>query len=141
MDSNPHSDHKWLSKKDRNLLAKITNGNRRERGLKIIHWNKGPSFLHNKHQEIETIIDALKPHVLGLSEANLWKDHDISASQHPGNQLHTCDTVNNPQLNVSRVVVYTHNSVIVKRRTDLENNTISSIWLEVGLPNKRKILM
>ena len=37
--------------------------------------------------------------------------------------------------------MYTHNSVIVKRRPDLENANISSIWLEVGLPYKRKILM
>ena len=83
----------------------------------MLHCNKGPSFLHNKHQEIETIIAAHKPHILGLSEANLWRHHDILASQHPDYQLHTCTTVNNDQLKVSRVVVYTHNSVIVKRRS------------------------
>ena len=119
----------------------MTHGNRRERGRKIVHWNKGPSYLQTKHQEIETVIAGHKPHILGLSEANLWKDHDISAVQYPDYQLHTCSTVNNPNLNVSRVVVYTHNSVIVKRRPDLENDNISSIWLEVGLPYKRKILM
>ena len=42
---------------------------------------------------------------------------------------------------MSRVVVYTHNSLIVKRRSDLENNTISSIWLECGLPRQKKILI
>ena len=137
----PHSTHYWLTKRDRNLLAKITYGNRRDRGLKVLHWNKGPSFLHSKHTEIETIIESHKPHIFGLSEANLWKNHDPSLSQHPDYQLHTCSTAENPDLGVSRVVVYTHNSVVVKRRADLENNTISSIWLEVGLPNKRRILM
>ena len=141
LDICPHSAHKWLSRKDRNFWAKMTHGNRRERGLKIVHWNKGPSYLQNKHQEIETVIAGHRPHILGLSEANLWKDHDISAVQYPDYQLHTCSTINNPNLNVSRVVVYTHNSVIVKRRPDLENDNISSIWLEVGLPHKRKILM
>ena len=49
MDSLPHSEHRWLSSTDRNFLAKMTHGNRRGKGLKIIHWNKGPSFLRNKH--------------------------------------------------------------------------------------------
>ena len=139
--NNPHSTHVWLTKKDRNFIAKITYGNRKEKGLKILHWNKGPSSLHRKHQEIETIIQAHKPHVLGLSEANLWNNHDPANSYLTDYELHTCSTANNPNLNVSRVVVYTHSSVIVKRRPDLENNTISSIWLEVGLPHKRKILV
>ena len=39
------------------------------------------------------------------------------------------------------MVVYTHNSLVVKRRHDLEDANISSIWLEVGLPRKRKILV
>ena len=137
----PHSTHYWLTKKDRNLIAKITHGNRREKGLKILHWNKGPSFLQNKHREIESIIAAHKPHILGLSEANLWKNQDLLSCQYPDYKLHTCSTAENSELGVSRVVVYTHTSVVVTRRTDLENNTISSIWLEVGLPNKRKILM
>ena len=106
-----------------------------------MHWNKGPSFLQNKHREIESIIAAHKPHILGLSEANLWKNQDLLSCQYPDYKLHTCSTAENSELGVSRVVVYTHTSVVVTRRTDLENNTISSIWLEVGLPNKRKILM
>ena len=62
-----------LSSKDRNFYAKMVNGNRGARGsgLKLLHWNKGPAFLHNKHTEIETIIAGHHPHVLGLSEANL----------------------------------------------------------------------
>ena len=137
----PHSRHMWLSSTDRNFWAKITFGNRTGKGLKILHWNKGPSFLQTKHQEIETIIAEHKPHVLGLSEANLWKHQDLSSVEHADYHLHTCSTIDNPQLKVSRVAVYIHNSVVVKRRSDLENDTISSIWLELGLPNKSKILM
>ena len=32
-------------------------------------------------------------------------------------------------------------SLVVKRRPDLEDDRISAIWLEVGLPNKKKILV
>ena len=61
----------WLSSKDINFYARMTNGNRAQRGhgITILHWNKGPSFLHNKHNYIETIIGGHKPHILGLSEA------------------------------------------------------------------------
>ena len=119
----------------------MTHGNRREHGIKIVHWNKGPSYLQNKHHDIETIIAGHKPHVLGLSEANLRDFHDFADVQFTDYQLHTASTLNNRELRVSRVVVYTHNSLVVKRRADLEDNHISSIWMEIGLPRKRKILM
>ena len=106
-----------------------------------MHWNKGASYLENKYSEIETIIDGHKPHVLGLSEANLREQHDQANVQFPDYQLHTALTLHNQDLQVSRVVVYTHNSLVVKRREDLEDDNISSIWLEIGLPRKKKILM
>jgi hypothetical protein len=106
-----------------------------------MHWNKGPSYLQNKYSEIETIIAGHKPHILGLSEANLRAGHDLNSVQFSDYQLHTAQTLTNPDLQVSRVVVYTHNSLVVKRRHDLEDERISSIWLEVGLPRKKKILM
>ena len=105
--NNPHSIHTWLTKKERNFIAKVTHGNKREKGIKILHWNKGPSFLHSKHQEIEAVIETHKPHVLGLSEANLWKTHDPSNSQFKDYELNTCPTADNPDLNVSRVHSHT----------------------------------
>ena len=133
----------WLSVKDRNRLIKSLNGNRgqRGRGIKLLAWNKGSSLLQNKHNEVEAIIAGHQPHVLGLSEANLRSDVDLSLVQHENYQLHTAPTISNPDLAISRVVVYTHSSLIVKRRPDLEKDTISAIWLEVGLPRKRKILV
>ena len=133
----------WLTSKDRNHYAQIIFGNRSQRGhgMKLLHWNKGSSYLQNKHHEVETIIEAHTPHVLGLSEANLKADHDLARVQHPEYELHTCSTMSNPELSVSRIVVYTHNSLVVKRRFDLEDNKISAIWLEAGLPRQKKILI
>ena len=88
----PHllSPNSWLTSMERNTLAKATFGNRsqRGRGIKIVMWNKGSSLLQNKHPEIETVIDAHKPHILGLCEANLRRDVDISLVQHQDYQLH-----------------------------------------------------
>ena len=131
-----------ISKRLRNFLARMLYGNRSQRGhgIKLLHWNKGPSFLHNKHQDVETVLASHRPHVLGLSEANLKVGHDLALVQHQDYEMHTCDTLTNPELGVSRIVAYSHKSLVVKRRRDLEDNTISAIWLEIGLPRQRKIL-
>ena len=126
----------WLTAKARNTLMKSTNGNRanRGRGIKMLAWNKGSSYLENKHHEIETIIAAEKPHILGLSEANLKLGTDLSLVQHADYTLHTAPTMQNPQLGISRMVVYTHSSLVVKRRHDLEHDSLSAVWLELGMP-------
>ena len=107
----------------------------------MIAWNKGSSLLQNKHHEIETIIAADRPHILGLSEANLKKDVDLSLVQHADYTLHTAPTLENPQLGISRLVVYTHSSLVVKRRHDLEHSSLSAVWLELGMPRQKKIIV
>ena len=128
---------------DRNFLARYKYGNRREKknGITIMHWNKGPSLLQNKMDDLENIIDKYRPHVLGLSEGNLRKHDDISLVQLKDYTLHVCPTLNNLDHGVSRIVVYTHKSLVVKPRPDLMNQWVSSIWLEVGLPRQRKFLL
>ena len=42
---------------------------------------------------------------------------------------------------VCRVAEFTHKDLVVKQRLDLTNDSFSSIWLEVGLPRQRKILI
>ena len=123
-----------------NFYARYTFGNKRQ-GMKLVHWNKGSSFLENKIDEIQALIQQHKPHVLGLSEANLFKNHDMSKVKVPDYELYHCPSLNDPSLHVSRVVVYTHSSLVVKVREDLMHEKISAVWLEVGLPHKRKILV
>ena len=126
---------------DWNFLARYTHGNRRHHGIRILHWNKGPSHLENKKNEIQAIVNKYHPHILGLSEANFHSYHDRDKVQLPDYTLHTCPTLDNPELKVSRVVVYTHSSLVVKLRPDLMDHSISSIWMEIGLPGRSKILV
>ena len=44
-------------------------------------------------------------------------------------------------MKVARVAVYTHKQLIVKRRSDLEDETVQTIWMELGLPQQKKILL
>ena len=53
----------------------------------------------------------------------------------------TARSISNPELGIARTVVYTHSSLVVKRRADLEDDSLSSVWLEVGMPRQRKILV
>ena len=124
-----------------NFLSRYTNGNRKNQGIKIAHWNKGNAFLQNKMPEIKNIISGLHPHILGISEANLHHHHDQKLVEIPDYTLHICPTLTNPTQKTSRIVTYTHNSLVAKLRPDLMSNTYSSIWLEVGLPRHRKFLV
>ena len=44
-----------------NSQSKYKNGNRKNQGIKIAHWNKGNAFLQNKMPEIRNIIGGLHP--------------------------------------------------------------------------------
>ena len=59
----------------------MTNGNKRQNGLKLLHINKGKGFLENKIHEIEKIVSDFHPHLLGISEANLFKQNDLENVQ------------------------------------------------------------
>ena len=55
-----------------------------------MHWNKGSSFLLNKRDDIENIIENYRPQVLGLSEANLRNQDNLADVQLQDYNLHTC---------------------------------------------------
>ena len=124
-----------------NFMTRYTNGNGKNKGIKICHWNKGGSFLINKMPEIKNIISQHHPHILGVSEANLLADHDVSLVAIQDYNLHVCPTITNPNLKSSRIVVYTHKDIVAKLRPDLMCDRYSSIWLEVGLPHHKKFLV
>ena len=130
-----------MSSKKRNKLVKIKYGNRSNRGIKLSHWNAGSAFLVNKKHEIENVIARHRPHLLGISEANLHKNHSFDNCKIEEYDLITCKTMDNVNLQVSRVVVYKHSSLVAKVREDLMNDSFSSIWLEVGFPGRKKFLV
>ena len=133
----------WHDNKQRNKLNHIINGNRerRGRGINCVYWNKGPSFLVNKQLDIKNIVERHKPHILGLGEANVHHDNDLDDLQLEGYSLHLDSCINNPQLGMARVAVYIHDSLRVKRRPDLEDDTVAAVWLECGLPGQKGILV
>jgi hypothetical protein len=123
-----------------NLYARYTNGNRQTRGIKIAHFNKGSGHLATKKHEIENAIAGFHPHIFGISEANLFRNHDLQDVQIADYNLHTCPTLSNPDLGYSRIVVYTHKSIVCKLRPDLMSDDYSSNGCKLACPGRSKSL-
>ena len=134
----------WITKAEINKIAHSINGNRGQRGkgITLAYWNKGPSLLTNKQDDLETIIADHRPHILGLGEANFRHDQHIEDVNIPGYNLHLDSGLDNDQVGgIARVAVYTHNLLRVKRRHDLEDDMVAAVWLECGLPRQKGILV
>ena len=91
--------------------------------------------------EIEILVDKYRPDVIGLSESNLKSDVDPDLVKIDDYDVYTALTMKNNKLNISRIVVYTSQNIVAIRRHDLEDENISAIWLEIGLPRQKKILV
>ena len=126
-----------------NFSAHYKYGNRNKKnGIKIMHWNMGGGYLINKMNEIETVINAYRPHVFGISETCFKKGHNLSDIQVQDYAIYFSKTLENPSLNVSRVMVYVHKDIVKpKLRTDLMNDAFSSVWLEIGLKRQKRLLI
>ena len=123
--------------------------NRRQRAMfgnqsqemKIVSWNTGHSHLKNQMQEVRWLVEEQKPHIMFLSESNLWRNHDKDLVEIDGYETHTTKMIRNPDRQVSRLVAFVKEGIIARRRDDLEIEDMSSIWIEVGLPHQKKFLL
>ena len=131
----------WLSRKKKNKLVRAKTGNRQNRGIKLARWNAGSTHLTNKMHEIEQVVSENRPHLLGISEATFRRGHEIEEVQLEEYDLILSKTFDNDQLQISRVVCYKHQSLVGKVREDLMSDQFSSVWVEIGLPGKSKILV
>ena len=88
--SPPASSWKPLS----NSLTHALNGNRSDsgRGLRLVAWNSGSAYLHNRTTEIEALLPVHKPHMLVISEAKftviVMKFLSVSPSMNLFNRKH-----------------------------------------------------
>ena len=71
-----------------NFYARYTYGNRSQSGLKICHWNKSNSKMHSRMTEIKEIVSSHRPHLLGISEANIHKNQDMKVYSIPDYRFH-----------------------------------------------------
>ena len=84
-----------------NFRSRYINGNKHKNGIKILHWNPGAKHLHNKIENIESAVNGYKPGILGISESNFLRSHDVNEVQIENYNLFFSDTLNNENLKVS----------------------------------------
>ena len=107
-----------------NFQAKIIHGN-----IKTIHVNIRSMF--NKMKEVKQLVHKEKPHILGISEAELRKrSHSLDHLKVPGYVLLLPKSWNN--YGRARVVVYVKKTLEYEQLLDIEHEDIQSIWIKAG---------
>lgn len=113
-----------------NRNSHIVNGNLKNSSRKLLHWNKGPSFLQYKIDHVKYILDKQKPHIFSLSEANYIRsrnNHDIKID---GYNYEWTDQKCN--YDISRQVVLVDDRLNYVRRFDLKSTHDCTIWIHTS---------
>ena len=105
-----------------------------------MHFNKGPSYFHNKINDIHNIIDQYKPNVFSISEANYIIDRDnTECGLFDSYNIETTDQLCN--FNISRQLLLIDARLQYTRRYDLESRYDCCIWVELKLRGQKSILV
>ena len=122
-------------KESPNFLAKIVHGNIR-RGLINMHVNI--RSLYNKLGEVKNLVKKEKPHIFGISEAELVRSHhDEKALKIPGYSLILPRSWS--VMGKARVVIYVKSTLDYEHLIDLEDLKTQTIWIRAGFKNTKKI--
>ena len=118
-----------------NFKARYLHGNIK-RGVVNMHINI--RSLYNKMGEVKNLVKQEKPHILGISEAELKSSHhSISTLKLPGYDLLLPKSWS--RFGKARVVVYIRKSLEYDHITDLEVEDVQSVWIRAGFKNSKKV--
>ena len=123
-----------------NKAMHLTTGNRyKGHSIALCHWNKGSSLFINKINELNILINENKPDIFSVSEAN----YQLINPQIPNELSNFYIEANkmSPKSTFSRQILLINKSLQYKRRTDLESDLLSTVWIEVSLPKSKPILI
>ena len=106
------------------------------RGIKNIHVNI--RSIYNKINEVKQLVKKEKPHILGISEAELRKkNHSLDKLKVPGYDLLLPKSWEN--VGKARLVVYVKKTIEYEHLVDIEHEDVQSIWIKAGFKNSSKI--
>ena len=129
--------YRKLGKKETsNFLARYLYGNIVQKGISNFHLNI--RSLQNKVQEIKMIINEKSPHIFGISEAELKKtDVNVENLKIPGYDLLFPKSWES--FGYARIVVYVKNTLNYEHISDLEDDSVQSIWLTASFQKSQNI--
>ena len=102
----------------------------------MISWNKGNSNFSTKRDDILITINRYHPDIFAIHEANYSIKND---GQILGYNIEHNTLVDN--YTISRSLLIIKKGISYKRRYDLENKYISSIWVQINISKKKSILI
>ena len=118
-----------------NFKARYLHGNIK-RGVVNMHINI--RSLYNKMGEVKNLVKQEKPHILGISEAELKSSHhSLSTLKLPGYDLLLPKSWS--ECGKARVVVYIKKSLEYDHIADLEGGDVQSVWIRAGFKNCKKV--
>ena len=118
-----------------NFKARYLHGNI-GRGVKNVHINV--RSLYNKVGEVQNFINQEKPHIIGVSEAELLRaHHSEGALKIPGYDILLPKSWD--ESGTARILVYVKKGIIYQQLSDLEDCGVQSIWLRAGFKNCKPV--
>ena len=115
-----------------NKINHTINGNISKKGtLTLFTWNKGNSTFQNKRDDILVTIERYRPDIFAIHEANFDLNNDRGFENYTIEANTLCRGHN-----IARTIVLIKNGVAYKRRKDLENDYISSVWIQIIISKK-----
>ena len=128
--------HRYINQEfESNFYMRCLHGNV-QRGIKNVHINV--RSLYNKINEVKTFIKDEKPHILGVSEAELLESHhSLDSLKVPGYQLLLPKSWESQ--GKARLVVFIKKCLQYEQVDNLENCDVQSIWVRANFKNCRKI--
>ena len=112
-----------------NRINHMLNGNISKKGnLTLFTWNKGNSTFKNKRDDILITIERYKPDIFAIHEANF----DINNDRGFENYTIEANTLCRGH-QISRTIILIKKGVAYKRRKDLENDYIASVWVQITI--------
>ena len=110
----------------------------KRKGMIIMSWNKGSGFLKNRLDQVNTILEQYKPHILGLSELQVTSN-DLPDIIFDNYKLE-CDNliITNK---TARAGILVHKDLKYSRLNDMEPPNTATVAIEVGLYKQKKLLV
>ena len=138
LDDNWRLESNYESAKIRNRNVRSKNGNIVPK-IKIIHWNVGGRLWCNKTEDVEALILQEKPHLLFISEANLWDSIEDEDRQIAGYSLILPNTMQS--LGHARIVLLVRNDIHVSKINEYMDTETASIWVRIGQGKDNSIVV
>ena len=102
----------------------------------MFSWNKGNSHFSTKRDDILITLNRYNPDIFAIHEANFRRAID---GQIIGYNIEQNTLTKN--YNTARSILLLKKGIAYKRRYDLENEYISSIWVQINISKNKSILV